>query len=136
MEDLQTAFVGRFGGGKQFLLTEASVRPHRHTEGSDREGTEYVVLYLFNSEGELIDHHHSAPLGSEAWTEAHAQAERTRLLALLDDCSFGDIVIQPFRLEIDGHVFGLIADSEQDIVHLEPGSSITFMEPWDGEYHT
>lgn len=138
MEDLHTAFIGRFGADRQlqFFLTESSVRPHRRTEGSDRGRMEYVVLYLFNSEGELIKHHHSVALPYEQWSEDHADAERTRLLDLLDDYSLEDIEIKPFRLEIDGHVFGLIPDPERESLHLQPGSSITFMEPWDGEYYT
>ena len=46
------------------------------------------------------------------------------------------LVIAPFQVDHDGLSFGLIPDHQKETLTLEPGSMITFMEPWDGEYYT
>ncbi|GAA5511234.1 hypothetical protein Rcae01_06750 [Novipirellula caenicola] len=58
------------------------------------------------------------------------------MLSQLDDVQFCDISVRPFQIQIDGVNFGLVADDDHGCVHLQPGSQITFMEPWDGEYYT
>jgi len=49
---------------------------------------------------------------------------------------FTDICVAPFEVRFDGHSFGLVPDAAHSTITLEPGSMITFTEPWDGEYYT
>jgi formate hydrogenlyase regulatory protein HycA len=64
---------------------------------------------------------------------------RTKLdemIAELGRFEFSDIEVKPFQTVIDGVVFGLVPDEEHETVELEPSSTISFQEPWDGEYYT
>ena len=47
-----------------------------------------------------------------------------------------DISVELFEVTIDNEKFGLIANHEFDCVNAQPSSTISFYEPWDGEYYT
>jgi hypothetical protein len=59
------------------------------------------------------------------------------LLGSLPAIEYGDIAIRPFRLEVDGVVFGLVVggDEESEWATLEP-DDLLFSVPWDGSYST
>jgi hypothetical protein len=59
------------------------------------------------------------------------------LLGSLTEIEYGDIAIRPFRLEVDGVVFGLVVGSreEDEGATLWP-DDLFFAEPWDGRYDT
>jgi hypothetical protein len=44
--------------------------------------------------------------------------------------------VKLFQTTIDGVVFGLVPDAENETVELQPSSTIAFQSPWDGEYDT
>jgi hypothetical protein len=45
-------------------------------------------------------------------------------------------VENPIQTLIDGFVFGLIPNEEDQTLNLQPSSTISFQEPRDGEYYT
>jgi formate hydrogenlyase regulatory protein HycA len=57
-------------------------------------------------------------------------------MAGLGFIQYRDIAIKLFQTTIDGIVFGLIPDQKTESIILEPSSTISFQEPWDGEYYT
>ena len=58
------------------------------------------------------------------------------MISELGEVEFTDIEVKTFQTTIDGIVFGLITNEEYETVDLEPSSTISFHEPWDGEYDT
>ena len=54
----------------------------------------------------------------------------------LGKVKYMDISVELFEVEIDNHKFGLVADLESRCVNAQPSSTISFYEPWDGEYYT
>lgn len=67
---------------------------------------------------------------------ARAESKLAELLGSLPEIEYGDIAIRPFRLEVDGVVFGLVVggDEEYKWATLEPDDLFTV--PWDGSYDT
>ena len=54
----------------------------------------------------------------------------------LGEVTFCDIEVKLFNTLIDGVEFGLIPDPEFKCIDLQPSSTISFTEPWDGSYST
>lgn len=101
----------------------------------------YSVLHRFDPAG--------AHTGSEIWVAGSSEHERTSIkrakshlaarIAALPDHTFGDIAIQLFHLEVDGHIFGLVdgSDPHQGHDHAEfLPDTLGFDPPWDGAYDT
>lgn len=126
MPDLHTSHIGRFNKSEQFFLAQHVV----HSITNNSANREYVALYCFDRSGILQRHKILGPFDSV--TEKMTNA----LLTDLGPYEFMDICVAPFQVTFDGHLFGLIPDTQNGIIQLEPGSMITFMEPWDGEYCT
>ena len=76
-----------------------------------------------------------------SFTGAIAEAGEARLRRLLDGLAgreYGQIAIQPFKVEQDGVVFGLIDESDEergDWAELYP-DRLGFHPPWNGLYDT
>jgi hypothetical protein len=126
MPDLHTAHVGRFSGSEQFFVAHHLVPP----VSDDAQGHEYVALYCFDKAGLLKSHKIVRP------TRLRVEEAVSSFLAEVAPHHFTDICVSPFQVTFDGRTFGLIPDSRLQAITLEPGSMITFTEPWDGEYYT
>jgi hypothetical protein len=101
----------------------------------------YAVLHRFDHDG-----HHT---GSDIWfagatadgeSAVGAAAEKVlhEWLAQLPGLVYGDIAVRLFQLEVDGIVFGLVDETDDEFgehVELHP-DDLGFSEPWDGEYDT
>jgi len=101
----------------------------------------YAVLHRFDPDGTHVD--------SQIWcagTSEHedtsierAQARLDEWLAALPGRTPGDIAVRLFRVEFDGHTFGLVDRSEEydgdDHAELLP-DELGFDPPWDGTYDT
>jgi hypothetical protein len=126
MPDLHTAHVGRFHDSEQFFLAEHLVT----SMVDDSQSREYVALYCFDSAGMLTRH--------KIVRHRRVEIDETvnALLAELGPHRFMDICVSPFEVTFDDLRFGLIPDSQRGTITLQPGSIITFMEPWSGEYFT
>lgn len=119
MADLHSAIIGRCADGTQFFLNQFH-------EGS----TEVLVLYRFEADGRYLDH------VVRRTDRTQSEAATTELLSKLENPEFCDIAVRPFCVSVDGESYGLLVDTEDECVHLQPHTQITFMEPWDGEYYT
>jgi hypothetical protein len=110
----------------------------------------YTVLHRFDRDG----HHLNSDIWfAGTWAEkqqyppdkdpvlARAKLKMAELLGSLPELEYGDIAIRPFRLNVDGVIFGLIVHGEHEDeddwarVQLLP-DGLVFHEPWDGRYDT
>lgn len=150
----RTSTIGRFDGG-QFLASITYGSPDGFAWGDGREERNrlFVVLHRFDHDG----HHQGSDIWcAGTWAEqtgrphdarsvaARAEARLADALAGLAGREYGDIAIRPFRLTVDGVVFGLVTechaedgdgDGEHDWAELYP-DRLGFSAPWNGEYDT
>ena len=124
MPDLQTSHVGYFEGCQQFFLAHHRVP----TPGSFAD---YLALYCFDEFGTLSSHTIRGP-----FDERVSESVVGELMSQLGQYEFADICVAPFAVQFAEHSFGLIPDTVHSSITLQPGSVITFVEPWDGEYYT
>jgi hypothetical protein len=138
MEDYHTHYLGKFEDGNLFFgYPTFTFDEHRNIEEDWRKyRNEYVVLYLFSSDGKYLKTKYKS-LGKAIDNQRLDNDEKIEeLLEEFGEYHFSDIEVEPFSLEIDGHQFGLIPDEETEFINLQPMSTISFYEPWDGEYDT
>lgn len=127
-DEFQIEHVGWTDDGRQFFLTEPFVPC----------GREFVALYLFDAEGQLVDARID-DLGPRAEVDqAAAEALVASRLAELGPREIGPIRVKPFQLERFGVTFGLVPAESEGYwwVNVEPGGYIGFIPPWDGSYDT
>lgn len=136
-DDYHATDVGQDANGHQFFLTTPF-----EPAGPDRKGAEYVALYLFDTDGCLIE----ARIDNLGPRETLDRDKRSKLieqhLESLGDYELRDIWIRPFSVDHDGLQFGLILrpkddEDDPDVIEVQPGNYMAFFEPWDsGEYDT
>lgn len=136
-DDHHAEHVGRTEDGQQFFLTS----PFEPAIG-DEKGSEYVALFLFDEEGNLVD----AKIDDFGpWASVDEKARRRvyeQRLTDLGDVEFDRIEVKPFAVEKFGRRFGLIPCEPEDdgdpwAVEVMPGNYMAFFEPWDsGDYDT
>ncbi|MGW2270518.1 hypothetical protein [Streptomyces yangpuensis] len=150
--DYRTSTIGRFSGG-QFLASVTYAFPDGFVMGDGWEEQKrlFVVLHTFDHDGR---HQESDIWCAGTWAEqmkrpydersvvARADARLADVLAGLAEREYGDIAIRPFRITVDGVVFGLITEchtedgsGEHDWAELYP-DRLGFSVPWNGEYDT
>lgn len=136
-DDYAARYVGRTRDGTQFFLTT----PFVPALGQE-PGREFLALYLFHSDGSLLDAR-IEDLGTRAEVdEEAARARMDALLASLGPVERRRIRVAPFRLERFGVEFGFIPEQPEDpeddwSVIVEPGNYMCFWPPWtSGEYDT
>ena len=136
-DDYHAQHIGRTPDGRQFFLT-TPFEPAM----AGQEGCEYVALFLFDSDGALVDSKIDS-LGPRARMDRDAaKALYDERLRDMGNVEFTRIEVQPFVVEQFNRVFGLIArppESDDDAwaVELQPGNYMAFFEPWDsGIYDT
>ena len=132
-----TGAVGRYANGQ--FLADGGICPVR---GGERFRW-YFVVHLFADDGGHIDSHvWSGRADDRVFDGQDRPAQRLarqRFQTLLDglpEREYGDIAIRPFRLDVQGIVFGLIDESarnEGETFVLYPGG-LTFQAPWYGTY--
>ena len=130
-DDYHAAHVGLFDGGKQFFLTTPFV------PALDGPGCEYVALYTFSVDGQFLQAKIDG-LGPRADLDrAAAKRIHDQRLSELGAIQIQRIEVEPFSIEEDGVVFGLIVREPEDpddewAVEVQPGDYMAFFEPWDG----
>ena len=136
-DDYRAEYVGHLADGRQFFLTT----PFIPGAGGD-PGEEFIALYLFDHDGQLIDAKIDA-FGPRQTMDRTARRDlRDRRLRQLGPVTFGRIVIAPFAIKRSGVSFGLLIREPEDsdepwAVTAEPGDYMAFFEPWDsGVYDT
>lgn len=136
-DDYHARHIGRTGDGRQFFLTTPFEPAYRN-----REGCEYIALFLFDLDGNLIESRVDT-LGPRATLDADACREKyDSRLNELGEVDFQRIEVKPFAINHNGVEMGLIVrepEEEEDewAVELQPGNYMAFFEPWDsGVYDT
>jgi hypothetical protein len=138
-DDYYAKHVGCTADGRQFFLT-TPFEP-ASAIGAD-DGGEFVALYLFDAEGELLEAKIDAFGPRATMDEEAGQRLYQQRLQELGDVSYGRIEVAPFAVERFGTTFGLVLrepEEEGDVwaVELQPGNYMAFFEPWNsGEYDT
>jgi hypothetical protein len=136
-DDYHAELVDRTADGRQFFITEP-FEPATPT----KPGNEFVALFLFNAEGQLLDSFIDQ-FGPRSSMDIEARdATVQKRLEQLGEVSFERIEIAPFQVEKFGTVFGLVPNELEDEddelgISLMPGDFMAFSEPWDsGDYET
>ena len=140
MEDYHTHYLGKAADGQLFwgYQTFAFTKPYSEIQqGEDwkKYRKEYALLHLFDKDGNYL----STKYWSGLTTEINDQQLKDKLQEMvseLGDIYFQDIEIKIFQTHLDNVIFGLVVDKESEMINLQPSSTISFQEPWDGEYYT
>ncbi|MFJ4629345.1 hypothetical protein [Streptomyces sp. NPDC088847] len=139
--------VGRYAHG-QFLasVTYAFPQGFRPDDGWEEQKRLYTVLHTFDTAGRYRDseiwcagtwaQQQSAPDGDGS-VLSQARIHLAKLLRALPRRSYTDIAIRPFQRTVDGVLFGLLIeeDEEGSWAELYPDRHC-FGPPWDGTYDT
>jgi hypothetical protein len=136
-DDYHAEYVGRTANGWQFILTTPF-----EPASSGRKGSEYVALYLFDTNGKLAEAR-IEDCGPRAALDHEKRREvRDRWLQELGQVTYDRIEVAPFAIERFGTTFGLVlrepeVEGDPWAVEMQPGNYMAFFEPWDsGEYDT
>lgn len=143
----RTQAVGRYADG-QFLasVTYAFPEGFRPDDGWEEHKRLYSALHLFDAAGRYRDseiwcagtwaEQQQAPHGADS-VLARARAHLATMLRSLPRRTYTDIAIRPFRLTLDGVLFGLVTGDDEDDpwAELYP-DHLGFGAPWDGRYDT
>jgi hypothetical protein len=136
-DDYHAEFVGRTVDNKQFFLTIPFI-----PESSNEEGREFVALYLFSSDGKLLEAKIDDLGTREEMDDEYRETLFQNRIEELGEVSYEPIIIAPFRVEKFNTEFGLIAhepeeEDEDWWATFEPGNVMAFYPPWDsGDYDT
>jgi hypothetical protein len=146
----RTEAIGHYAEG-QFLgsITYAFPEGYRPDDGWEEHKRLYAVLHTFDAEGRYRDsdiwcagtwaEQQRAPEGQYAPDSvlARAQAHLAKLLRSLPRRRYTDIAVRPFRLTVDGVLFGMLTgeDEGEPWAELYP-DRLGFGPPWDGLYET
>jgi hypothetical protein len=138
-DDDHARYVGRTRDGRLFFLTTPFCIG----------GPDFVALYLFDDDGELLESRidllgpRTDPRlpGNMKQHDARDLQLLAQRLAELGEVSFESIAVKPFAIERNGVTFGLIVrkyeeEDEPWSVTAEPGNYMAFSAPWNGEYYT
>lgn len=138
MEDYQTEYLGQIKDGRLFWGYETFVYsiPHWEIKGSDKlkYRTDYSVLRIFDGDGNLLQTKYKSANAANKLFSTTSMLEE--MVSEIGEVEYNDIEVKLFEVLIDGIAFGLIPDYGSGVINLQPGSLISFQEPWDGEYYT
>lgn len=140
MEDYHTHYLGKTIDGRLFWGYETFAYSPPFAQIRDENTwqyrSDYAVLHLFNTDGDYQSSK-SFSHGKGILPKGAVLTDKLEeWVAELGEITYCDIEIKLFQTTIDGFTFGLIPDSEYSMIDLEPSSTISFQEPWDGEYYT
>jgi len=141
IEDYHTHYLGRMADGRLFWAYHTFVfdKPYSSLEPGEnwqQFRKEYALIHTFSNQGDY--------LATTAWyagltanaDQRQMEAKIEGWMAALGEVVFEDIAVTLFQTQIDGITFGLVVDEEHELISLEPSSTISFGEPWNGEYFT
>jgi len=140
MEDYHTHYLGKISDGRLFwgYQTFAFTKPISEiAEGDDwrKYRRDYALLHTFDNDGNYLTTKHWSGLAIEI-NEQQLEDKLEQMASQLGDIEYQDIEIKLFQTQLDNIVFGLLVDTESKMINLQPSSTISFQEPWDGEYYT
>lgn len=144
------AKAGPGGEVRQFMAFITGAYPGKPESGRNfpdpkdpdwaRKKRWYGVVHIFDAGGKHLQT--IAQLGGTQADGKRESCERAfdrvnQILFGMGELEFCSIDVAPFRVEIDGYVFGLVYEQEDgdEFVMLWP-NDVMFHPPWDGEYST
>jgi hypothetical protein len=136
-DDYHAEHVGKTADGNQFFLTTPF-----EPAGPNGEGCEYVALYTFDPDGNLLDAKIESFGPRTKMDDGARKSAYDVMLNDLGEISHCRIEIAPFSVHRFGTELGLVIrepEEEDDVycVEAQPGNYMAFFEPWDsGEYDT
>ena len=139
IEEYHTHYLGKAADGRQFwgyVTFVYTVLPKDVQGNWEDYRNEYVVLHLFDNEGNHINTNHWLGGTTSQVSDIQLYSKLEEMIVELGPIEFGDIEVKLFKTIIDGVTFGLIPDEDYHYINLEPNSTISFGEPWDGSYST
>lgn len=139
IEDYHTHYLGKTSDGRRFWGYETFAYSPKFADiqeaDTSRYRSDYVVLHLFDKKGNYLSSRSFSPgKGIAVGFELTEMLETW--ISELGRTKYCNIEIKPFSTVIDGFIFGLIPDDTNTSLELQPSSTISFLEPWDGEYYT
>lgn len=140
MDDYHTHYLGQVADGRLFwgYKTFIFTKPYSDIEqGNDWEKhrKEYALVHTFDNDGNYLSTRHWSALTSDI-SDLLLDDKLEEIIKELGTLDFRDIEIKIFQTELDNITFGLVVDDESEVINLQPSSTISFQEPWDGEYYT
>ena len=140
MEDYHTHYLGKTSDGRLFWGYQTFAFTKQISEiqqGDDWKNyrRDYALLHTFDIEGNYLTTKHWSGLVTEI-NEQQFEDKLQEMVSQLGDIEFQDIEIKLFQIQLDNLTFGLLVDQESKMINLQPSSTISFQEPWDGEYYT
>ncbi|MEH1166848.1 hypothetical protein V6V47_15830 [Micromonospora sp. CPCC 205539] len=140
--DYRTRYIGRYDEGQFFGSVTATLEDGSGAEDDwYRYKRWYAVLHRFDADGTHAgsDVWFAGTSEDEAASGDSAEAHLVEWLDALPGRVFADIAIRLFQIEVDGHIFGLVDESEEydgeDHAEFLP-DDLGFDPPWDGCYDT
>lgn len=138
IKDYHTHYLGRIDDGTLFWGYETFIftKPYSDIGQGDnwkKYRKEYALVHTFDKEGNYLDTKYWSALTSDLSNQQLADKLK-EMVSELGVLNFQDVEIKIFQTEIDATIFGLIVDEETETINLQPNSTISFQEPWDGEY--
>lgn len=136
-DDYYAKHVGVTKDGLQFFLTAPF-----ESASKDSKGCEYIALFKFDEDGNLVDSIINTLGPRDSFLEADAKERYYTCLKELGELEYCRIKVKPFCIKHNGIDMGLIVrESESEVgtwaAELLPGNYMAFFEPWDsGEYDT
>jgi formate hydrogenlyase regulatory protein HycA len=137
-----TGRIGNYGDGNQFMGFVTATLPSPIPKDWEPHKRWYAVLHIFSARGQhLATRAWFAGTTASGEQETVQRAERRldQMIATLRNVTYGDVKVDLFQVQIDGHTFGLVDASEPEegyeSIHLLP-NDLAFFEPWDGTYDT
>lgn len=141
-EDYHTDQIGKSADGRQFMGFVTATLPMPIPADWQAHKRWYAVLHTFDKKGKHLKTEAwfaGATADGERQVVENAQARLAEMIAGLGEVKFGNVKIGLFRVEIDGHTFGLVDASEPaedyESIYLLP-NDLAFFAPWDGTYYT
>ena len=141
MEDYHTHYLGKTSDGRLFWGYETFAYSPPIAQIKDNNywpyRFDYTVLHLFDDDGNYQSSK-SFTCGKGVLPKGNIMIEKLEeWIAGLGEVTYCDIEIKLFQTIIDEFTFGLIPYRDSILhIDLQPSSTISFQEPWDGEYNT
>lgn len=140
MEDYHTHYLGRGSEGKLFWGYETFVFektfPKIEKDNWKKYRREYAVFHTFDSDGNYLSTKYYFGGTTDVCDIEKLENQIEKWVAEFEEIEYCDIEIKLFQTEIDGYIFGLIPNEKDKSIDLQPSSTISFQEPWNGEYYT
>jgi len=138
IEDYHTHHIGQYENGNQFLgwVYKLFVRPENYEGDWTNHTKEYIVLFTFDIEGNLLDKQIEYS-GISSKVNHFKQTERLEsIIVQKGDYIYTDISVKLFTIVLENQECGLIYYPDIESIIMMPGNNMCFNYPWDGSYST